>query len=99
MPARLETLLVAASTFLQVPDSVFHRQQDGKAAVSAALAHPAYGHLPPSVQARFQWLFAVAERAAKKPDGERAALEKVLSLDPSGPLAPKAQVRLAELSR
>lgn len=99
MPARLETLLVAASTFLQVPDAVFHRGQDGRAALSAALSHPAYGRLPPPVQARFQWLSALVDRTDRNADGERAALEKVLSLDSSGALAPQARARLAELSR
>jgi hypothetical protein len=99
MPARLETLLVAASTFLQVPDKHFHRRQDGKAALAAAVSHPAYAHMPPAVHAKFEWVAALASRAEQNTGEERAALEKVLALDPSGELAPKAQARLAELSR
>jgi hypothetical protein len=95
LPPRLETLLVAASTFLEVPDAVFHRRADGRAAVEAALAHPAYPHLPPPVQARFQWLAARGERKAP---AERAALEKVIALDPAGELAGRARARLAEVS-
>lgn len=98
LPPRLETLLVAASTFLQVPDSVFHRFADGRAALSSALSHPLYGRLPPPVQARFQWLAAVVARKDQRPADERAALEKALSLDPSGPLAQQAGTRLAEVS-
>ncbi len=99
MPARLEALLVAASTYLQVPDRWFHRRQDGKAALAAALSSPAYGHLPPAVHAQFEWLTALVAQAEEKPGDERAALEKVVSLDPSGAFARKAQARLAELSR
>ncbi len=99
MPARLETLLVAASTFLQVPDRWFHRRQDGKAALAAALSSPAYGLMPPVVHAQFEWLTALVAQADQKPADERAALEQVVSLDPSGAFARKAQARLAELSR
>ncbi len=99
LPARLETLLVAASTFLQVPDSVFHRFADGKAALAGALAHPLYARLPPPVLARFQCLSALVARKEQQPAGERAALEKAVSLDPSGPMAEQARARLAELSR
>jgi hypothetical protein len=91
-------LLVAASTYLQVPDAVFHRLGDGKAALAAALSHPAYGHLPAPVRARFQWLSALAARAEQRPAEERAALDQVLSLDPAGPLSAPAGSRLAELS-
>ncbi len=99
LPARLETLMVAASTFLQVPDSVFHRFADGKAALAAALAHPAQGRLPPPVLAHFQWLSSLVARKEQQPAAERAALEKAVSLDPSGPAAERARARLAELSR
>lgn len=99
VPARLETLLVAASTFLQVPDSVFHRFADGKAALAAALAHPLHGQLPPPVLARFQWLSSLVARKEQQPAAERAALEKAVSLDPSSPAAERVRARLAELSR
>lgn len=99
MPVRLEVLLVAASTFVQIPDGVFHRRQDGKAAIAAAVSHPLYPRMPSSVHAQFEWLRALVSRDENDAAGERAALEKVLSLDPSGALAPKARARLAELSR
>lgn len=98
LPPRLETLLVAASTFAQVPDDVFHRLQDGKAALSGALAHPAFGRLPPPVQARFHWVSVLIARAEQQREAERAALERVTALDPSGPLAGQARTRLAELA-
>ncbi len=99
MPARFETLLVAASTFVQVPDRWFHRFQDGKAALAAALSHPAYPHMPPAVQAQFVWVEALVKRQEDDAAGERAALEKVVALDPASAAAVRAQARLAELSR
>lgn len=99
LPPRLETLLVAASTFAQVPDSVFHRVRDAKAAMSAALSDRGFQWLPPPVQARFHWIAAQIAKAEHGAAAERAALEQVIALDPSGPFAGQAQIRLAELSR
>jgi hypothetical protein len=56
LPARVETLLVAASTFLALPDAVFHRAQEGKTMVAGVRAHPDFHRLPASVQARFDAL-------------------------------------------
>ena len=99
LSARLETLLVAASTFLQVPDSVFHRLGDGKAALSAALSHPASRQAPAVVRARLEWLSSLVARAEARPGEERAALVRALALDPDGPLATKARQRLAEVTQ
>lgn len=98
LPAALETLLVAASTYVEVPDGHFHRLADGKKALAAAFAHPRFGELPPSVLARFHWIAAQVARAEQVKDAERTALERSLAADPSGPLAPRIHARLAELS-
>jgi hypothetical protein len=98
LPPRLETLLVAASSYLQVPDEIFHRQDDGKAALQTALSHPLYARLPPAVQARFTWLSAVLARGEKRPDDERAALRQALALDPQGPLTARIQDRLSRVA-
>ena len=98
LPARLETLLVAASTYLAVPDAVFHRLGDGKAALAAALSHPAAGQAPPAVRARLEWLSALVARAEGRPGDERAALSRALALDPEGLLSPRARARLAEVA-
>ena len=58
MPPRLETYLVAASTYLGVPDDVFHRREDGKAVLSKALANPALARMPPGIRAQFARLEA-----------------------------------------
>jgi hypothetical protein len=63
------------------------------------LAEATHGQLPPPVLAHFQWLSSLVARKEQQPAAERAALEKAVSLDPSGPTAERARVRLAELSR
>lgn len=97
LPARVETLLVAASTFLAVPDAAFHRAQEGKAMVAGVLAHPSFAHLPATTRARFHQLSADAARLEKEPAAEKAALQQVLAADPAGPLAAAARARLAEV--
>jgi hypothetical protein len=97
LPPRMETLLVAASTFLGVPDSTFHRAQDARGLLDRALAHSSFARLPPSVQAEFQWLSAEAARLEKRPEVEQAALAQVLALAPEGKRAAPARARLAEV--
>lgn len=97
LPPRVETLLVAASTFLALPDAVFHRVQDAKPMVDGVLAHPAFRHLPGSVQARFHFLAAQVARADQRPAAERTALQQALADDPSGPMAAPVRARLAEV--
>lgn len=98
LPLSVETRLVAASTFLAVPDA-FHRLEDGKAALAAALASPAYPHLSPAVRALFEWQRAVAARAEGRREDELGAVRKVEALaPPGGPLAAQAQARRRELS-
>jgi hypothetical protein len=97
LPPRVETLLVAASTFLALPDAVFHREQDARAMVDGVVSHPSFGKLPPAIQAEFQWLSAEAARLEKQPAAEKAALERVLAVDPSGRRAAPARALLAEV--
>jgi hypothetical protein len=97
LPPRVETLLIAASTFLAVPDDVFHRLQEGKAMAQGVIAHPSFGRLPAVVQARFHLLAAQAARAERQPAAEKAALQQAIAADPSGPMAAPAKARLAEV--
>lgn len=63
LPARVETLLVAAATFVALPDAVFHRLGDGKAMAAAVIASPGFRQLPPAIQARFHALATAASPA------------------------------------
>lgn len=46
VPVSMQTRLVAASTFLALPDGVFHRRAAGKKLIDALLRHPALATAP-----------------------------------------------------
>jgi hypothetical protein len=95
-PASLEVRLVAASTFIDLPD-LFRRFDAGKRVLIEAMQHPAFASIPPDAASRFHFQAAkVARKEGRKPD-ERASLEKTLALDPESPDAAAARKRLQEL--
>ncbi|MGC3997988.1 MAG: hypothetical protein QM767_11045 [Anaeromyxobacter sp.] len=98
LPASFETCLVAASTFLRVPDQLFHRLGDGEVVLARAVAHPAVPHLPASLRAQLARLEAGVARARYEPEAELAALRRAIALDPTGPETRAAQARAAELA-
>ncbi|HTQ76885.1 MAG TPA: hypothetical protein VMI15_02575 [Burkholderiales bacterium] len=63
VPAGLETRLTAASTFLKLPDGIFHRRAQGKSLVAALAADPALAAAPEG----FRKAVADAAREAAKP--------------------------------
>lgn len=97
-PAALTTYLIAASTFLGVPENPFQRRADGKAVLARALANPALPNLP-RLRAQFASLEAAVARAEGRPADELAALKQVAALDPTCPEAAEVQARIQELSR
>ncbi|MBI3372545.1 MAG: hypothetical protein HY017_12445 [Betaproteobacteria bacterium] len=50
-PASLETRLVAARTFIKLPDGIFHRRAAGKKLLADLIKHPAYAASPAAFQA------------------------------------------------
>jgi hypothetical protein len=60
VPVSMETRLVAASTFLALPDGIFHRRAAGKKLVDALLRHPALAAAPAEFRAEVQKLAAKA---------------------------------------
>ena len=49
-PASLETRLVAARTFIKLPDGIFHRRAAGKKLIDALIKHPAFATSPAAFQ-------------------------------------------------
>jgi hypothetical protein len=56
VPESLETKLVAASTFLKLPDDVFHRRAAGRRLLAEVLASPAYPSAPAGFRASVEAL-------------------------------------------
>lgn len=52
-PVAAEVRLVAISTFLAVPDTVFHRADRGRQMLKEALARPDFGELPADLRRRY----------------------------------------------
>jgi hypothetical protein len=98
VPVSVETRLVAASTFLAVPDFL-DRFERGKAVVAEALRSSAYARSPGPIRAQLQYQAALVARREKRDSDEAVALRDVLALQADGPIADQAQARLKELGR
>jgi hypothetical protein len=94
----IETRLVAARTFLKLPDMVFHRRAAGRRLVADLLRHPAFAASPAPLRAAVHLAAAQAARD-ERPEDEVAQLKQVLSLADSGDSADQARARLKELGR
>lgn len=92
----METRLVAASTFLKLPD-MFHRFDAGKRVVEESLRNPAFATLPPALQGRFHYQAAVVAKQEKRRADEIASLQRALEMDPQGPDVAEARARLKAL--
>lgn len=86
-PVAVETRLVAATTFLSVPDRFFHRADQGRSLLHAAVARPDFDALPPTLRARHHQQLAVAAGLEKNPAEVAAQRQKCLAADPHGPVA------------
>ncbi len=63
VPVSVETRLVAASTFLALPDGIFHRRASGKKLIDEMLRYPALAAAPAAYRAEVQ---KVAAQAVKE---------------------------------
>lgn len=95
-PVALEARLVAATTFLALPE-LFHRLEAGKTALRAAFASPAFAAAPAALRAQLHRQAAIAAARDKQPQEEIAQLKKALAADPAGAVAADVRQRLREL--
>jgi hypothetical protein len=95
-PLSVETLLVAASTFLGVPRS-FHHFEAGKAAVAMALECPVFGRAPAPVRSELWFQAALVAREEGKRGDEVKALQQALALAGDGPSSVGIRQRLKDL--
>jgi hypothetical protein len=92
----METRLIAASTFLKLPD-LFRRFDAGKRVVEESLRNPAFATLPPPLQGRFHYQAAVVAKQEKRRADEIASLQRAVEMDPQGPDVVEAKARLKAL--
>jgi hypothetical protein len=95
-PVAVEARLVAATTFLALPE-MFHRFDDAKDILRAAFASPAFAAAPATVRARLHVQAAIAAARDKKPAEERQQLQQALAVQADRPIAASARKRLQEL--
>ncbi len=65
VPVSLQTRLVAAATFVAVPDGLFHRRADGRKQLAALRADPLLASAPPAFRAEVAAAEARLAEAAK----------------------------------
>ena len=99
VPASVETLFVAATTFIKIPDAIFHRRADGKKILARLIHHPAFAAAPPGFRAAVHVTAADEARRDERTSEETASLKQAIAIDPSGKSADRARVRLKELGQ
>jgi hypothetical protein len=97
VPLSLETRLVAASTFLMVPDNHFHRFTAGKNLIFEVMKSPMFLTAIPQIQARFHFKAAFIAQKEHLPAEEIRHLKQTVELDPQGWDAQAARTRMKEL--
>jgi hypothetical protein len=65
VPVGLETRFVAASTFIKLPDGIFHRQAAGRKLLDDLLRHPGLAAAPESFRSAVQKTAAEAAKAGQ----------------------------------
>ena len=97
-PVGIETRIVAARTFLRVPDEIFHRRAAGKRLIAEIFKHPEFVATPAPLRAVAHLAAAEAARG-ERPEEELAQLKQVLALVATGNAADQARTRLKELGQ
>lgn len=96
-PVAAETRLIAATTFLAVPDGIFHRAGQACSLLRAAVAQPGFAVLPPTLRARHHQQLAIAADKEKKPAEAAEQLRQCLAADAAGAVADDCRRRLKEI--
>lgn len=82
-PRSLDTLLVAANTFIHIP-SFFNRYDQGKRLLQDILAHPAFDGMAVGFKAAAYMAAALVARGESDDDAYRRYLKLIVSTDPEG---------------
>jgi len=99
VPASVETRFVAASTFIKIPDAIFHRRAEGKRLIAGLLRNPALSVATPGFRAAVHLAAADLARDEARKEDEADQLRQSLALAASGADADRARARLLELGQ
>ncbi|HMX16702.1 MAG TPA: hypothetical protein PKD29_07605 [Rhodocyclaceae bacterium] len=98
-PSAFATRVVAANTFLAVPDALFHRRAAGRKLLAQLQATPGLATAPAPARAAVLLVAARAARAEDRAADEQHALTEALALVPEGFDAGQARKRLKEIAK
>ena len=93
--AELETKLVAAATFIALPE-LFHRGREGQRLIAEVIAHPQLAHTPTPLRAFAYMSAATAAQKEGRTDDYQRFLTLVIQTDPQGRDGRKAQQELKD---
>ena len=93
--AELETKLVAAATFIALPE-LFHRGREGQRLIAEVIAHPQLAHTPTPLRAFAYMSAATAAQKEGRTDDYQRFLTLVIQTDPQGRDGRKAQQQLKD---
>ena len=80
----VEAQLVAAFVFINIPNSMFHRLQEGNRLVEKLLAHQRFSEMPAGLQSAIYFAAATSAEKYIKPAEFKRYLELTVSADPDG---------------
>lgn len=95
--AALETRLVAMATFIALPESLFHRRAAARREYQLAVSSPDFSAAPSDLRGHLEYEGALIAREAGDAVAERAALQRVLALNPPSIDLAEVRARLAAL--
>lgn len=97
-PRYLDTLLVAANSFIHVP-SFFNRHDQGRQLLDEILAHPTFDAMAPGFQAATYLAAALVAQGDRDEEAYRRYLDQTIAADPEGRNGRFASGLLEEFSR
>lgn len=93
-----ETQLVAAYVFVNIPDTMFHRLQEGSGLVKQLLAHPRFADMPKTLQAAIYFAAATAADKSQQQEESKRYLTLTAATDPDGSNGKTARDKLDALA-
>lgn len=94
----IETKLIAAYVFVNIPDTIFHRLQEGSSLIEDLLANPNFLDLPREMRAAVYFAAATAAEKLQKQEDFKHYLTLTVDTDPRGINGKAAREKLDQLA-